>query len=333
MEKYIARLPSWARGPAGILAEAATGYGAHRCSRMAAAISYRTVFALAPILIILVAVLGTVLGSRTEAQQEIVEAIESVAGEEVAQIVGGILDSALNSTSTAYVIGVVLLLWTASSLFLEMQRDLNDIFEVPHEEVTGIVAMARIRGIGFLWVLGLGFILVVTWMLTAIVGFLGGLLPPSMKGAHDVVTVLAPLASIILLPLVFALIFQTMTAEKIPWRAVWIGGAFTAAVFLVAAYGVGLYFEIAGPTTALGFTTSFVVILFLAYFLSMVFLYGAEVTKVYADRIAERAAPPAPRPLYADPQVVVAEPPAGIPRGVFLAFLAGIIAGWRGSRR
>jgi ABC-type antimicrobial peptide transport system permease subunit len=104
-------------------------------------------------------------------------------------------------------------------------------------------------------------------------------------------------------------------------------------VFLVAAYGVGLYFEIAGPTTALGFTTSFVVILFLAYFLSMVFLYGAEVTKVYADRIAERAAPPAPRPLYADPQVVVAEPPAGIPRGVFLAFLAGIIAGWRGSRR
>ena len=82
-----------------------------------------------------------------------------------------------------------------------------------------------------------------------------------------------------------------------------------------------------------GFTTSFVVILFLAYFLSMVFLFGAEVTKVYADRIAERAAPPAPRPLYADPQVVVAEPPAGIPRGVFLAFLAGIIAGWRGSRR
>jgi uncharacterized BrkB/YihY/UPF0761 family membrane protein len=104
-------------------------------------------------------------------------------------------------------------------------------------------------------------------------------------------------------------------------------------VFLVAAYGVGIYFSVAGPTTALGFAGSFVVILFLAYFLAMVFLFGAEVTKVYADRLAEPAAPVAPKPLYTDPQVVVAEPPSGIPRAAFLAFLAGIIAGWRSSRR
>ena len=95
-----------------------------------------------------------------------------------------------------------------------------------------------------------------------------------------------PLASLLLLPLVFALIFQTMTSARIPWRAAWAGGAFTAVVFLIAAYGVGIYFEIAGATTALGFAGSFVVVLFLAYFLSMVFLYGAEVTKVYSDRLA-----------------------------------------------
>ena len=69
MEKYITRLPSWARGPAEILAGAAEGYGSHRASRMAAAISYRTVFALAPLLIIAVAVLGSFLGSQAEAQQ------------------------------------------------------------------------------------------------------------------------------------------------------------------------------------------------------------------------------------------------------------------------
>jgi membrane protein len=104
-------------------------------------------------------------------------------------------------------------------------------------------------------------------------------------------------------------------------------------VFLVAAYGIGLYFEIAGPTTALGFTTSFVVVLFLAYFLSMVFLFGAEVTRAYADRLAGRVAQPVTRPLHSDPQVVVAQPATGIPRAAFLAFLAGLIAGWRGSRR
>jgi uncharacterized BrkB/YihY/UPF0761 family membrane protein len=132
---------------------------------------------------------------------------------------------------------------------------------------------------------------------------------------------------------VFGLIFKTMTVADVRWRAVWVGGLFTAVVFLVAAYGVGIYFQIAGPTTALGFAGSFVVILFLAYFLSMVFLFGAEVTKVYSDLLAEREAPRVVQPLYDDPQVLVAEPPSGIPRAAFLAFLAGVIAGWRGSRR
>jgi MYXO-CTERM domain-containing protein len=65
----------------------------------------------------------------------------------------------------------------------------------------------------------------------------------------------------------------------------------------------------------------------------MVFLYGAEVTKAYSDRLAVREAPPVTRPQYADSQVVVAEPPAGIPQAAFLAFVAGLIAGWRRSRR
>jgi membrane protein len=333
MEKYIARLPSWARGPGEILASAAEKYGADRASRMAAAIAYRTVFALAPLLMIAVAVLGSFLGSRVEAQQEIVEGIEAVVGPEVARVVNDILTSALGSTGTAYLIGGILLLWTASSLFLEMQRDLNDIFDVPHKEVTGIVAMVRLRGVGFLWVLGLGFLLVATWLINAMWGFLSSLLPSSMEAVDELVTVLTPLASVILLPLVFAMIFKTMTVAAIPWRPAWVGGAFTAVVFLLAAYGVGIYFEIAGPTTALGFAGSFVVILFLAYFLAMVFLYGGEVTKAYSDRLAAREAPAVSRPLYTDPQVVVAEPPAGIPQAAFLAFVVGLIAGWRRSRR
>ena len=333
MEKYLARLPSWAQGPGAILADAAQKYGRDRASRMAAAIAYRTVFALAPLLMIAVAVLGSFLGSRVEAQQEIVEGIETVVGPEVARIVNDILTSALGSTSTAYLIGGILLLWTASSLFLEMQRDLNDIFDVPHKEVTGIVAMVRLRGIGFLWVLGLGFLLVATWLINALWGFVSGLLPGSFDAVDELITVLTPLASLILLPLVFALIFKTMTVAAVPWRPAWVGGAFTAVVFLLAAYGVGIYFEIAGATTALGFAGSFVVILFLAYFLAMVFLYGAEVTKAYSDRLAARKAPSARKPLYTDPQVVVAEPRAGIPQAAFLAFVAGLIAGWRRSRR
>jgi membrane protein len=333
IDQIIDRLPRWAKSPAEVLAQAAQEYGRNRASRMSAAIAYRTIFALAPLLMILVAVLGAFLGSRAEAQAEILDGIEAVAGEEVAGLVGSILTSALATADTAAIVGGVLLLWTASSLFLEMQRDLNDIFQVPTEQVTGIVAMVRTRGIGFLWAGGLGILLIATWGLNALWRFLGNLLPDSMDRAHDIVSILTPLASLILLPLVFALIFQTMTAIVVRWKAVWIGGLFTSVVFLAAAYGVGLFFQVVGPTTALGFTGSFVVVLFLAYFLSSVFLFGGVVTKVYAGRLEDMQRGPAPSRASNDPQVLVSEPPSGIPQAAFMAFLAGLFVGWRRSRR
>jgi membrane protein len=283
---------------------------------------------------ILVAVLGAFLGSRAEAQQEIRDAIESIAGAEVADAVNGVLTSAMSTGSTAAVIGGVLLLWTASSLFLEMQRDLNDIFGDPDEKVRGPVAMVRTRGIGFLLVFGLGLLLVAAWFLNAVWRFLGSLLPERLTAAHEVVTVLTPLVSLVLLPILFALIFQSMTVRLLPWRPVWVGATFTAAVFVAASYGIGLYFELVEPTSAIGFAGSFVVVLFLAYFLSSVFLYGAEVTQAYAERLsgeAERASPPRP---FDDPQVLVAAPSdEGLPRAALLAFLAGLAVGWRRSRR
>ena len=317
-----------------VFAEAARSYGEDRAPRMAAAIAYRTIFALAPLLMILVAVLGAFLGSRAEAQQEILDAIEAVAGAEVAETVKSILVSALNSTGTAAVIGGVLLLWTASSLFLEMQRDLNDIFGAPHGKVTGLVAMIRTRGVGFLWAFGLGVLLIAAWFLNAIWRFLGSLLPEGMAAAHGVVSVLTPLVSLLLIPVLFALVFQTMTVITLPWRPVWIGASFTAVVFVAASYGIGLYFQIFEPTTALGFAGSFVVVLFLAYFLSSVFLYGAEVTQAYAERLAGQAeAATAPRPS-GDPQVLVSAPTdEGVPRAAMLAFIAGLAVGWRRSRR
>jgi hypothetical protein len=111
---------------------------------------------------------------------------------------------------------------------------------------------------------------------------------------------------------------------------VWVGGAFTSVVFIAAAYGAGLFFQNAGEPTALGFTSSLVAVIFLAYFLAAVFLFGAEVTKVYSDRLYERETSPAPGRLQSgDPQVLVAEPPTGVPRAALVAFLAGLVVGWR----
>jgi len=127
---------------------------------MAAAIAYRTVFALAPMLIIAVSVAGLFLGSSQEAQIELLEGIESIAGPDVAEAMATFLAGAVSSANTAAILGFVLLLWSASSLFIELQHDLNDIFDVPYERIAGLIGLVRKRGIGFLWVVSLGVIMI-----------------------------------------------------------------------------------------------------------------------------------------------------------------------------
>ncbi len=297
---------------------------------MAAAIAYRTVFALAPMLIIAVSVAGAFLG-KPDVQRELLEAIERIAGAQAAATVSTILTTAVSSTNTAAIIGVVLLLWSASSLFIELQHDLNDIFDVPYERIAGLIGLVRKRGIGFLWVFGLGLVMMALMIVNAAWGFLDSLLPANLENLDTVIQVLAPVVSLALLPVVFALIFQTLTVVTIPWRAVWVGGLFTAVVFTVAAYGIGVWFQIFGVTTALGFAGSLVVVLFLAYMLSSVFLFGAEVTRVYTDRLA--AAPAKATARSVDPLVVVSEPPRALPGAALFAFFTGLLIGWRRRRR
>ncbi len=315
-----------------ILVSAGTKYGAGRVNRMAAAVAYRTVFALAPLFIISVSVLGAIVGGSDEAKAEIISTVSGVAGSQVAKFVESLLSSALEAGNTAAVIGIILLFWSASSLFLELQHDLNDIFEVPYERVSGLANFAKKRGIGFLWAFGLGLMTLAVWLLNAIWRFVEGLLPESLTGLHAVVGLLAPLVSLAILPFTFGLIFQTMTVVRLPWRAVWWGGLFTALVFTLAAYGIGLYFTVFSTPTALGFASSFVVVLFLAYLLSTVFLFGAVMTKLYSDHLARAEGAVSAKPEIR-PGILVAGAPASVPKAAILAFLGGLAVGWRRSKR
>ena len=328
--QMLERIQGWYRLSSEMLLQAARQFGIDRASRMSAAIAYRVVFALAPLLIIAVSVLGAVVGSSQEAESQIVEAIEGVVGPEVAELMADFLRSALAGGRTAAIIGTGLLLWTSSSLFLEMQHDLNDIFKVRYDKVSGIVALAIKRGIGVLWALGLGLAVLAVWLLNAVWRFLGGLFPEGFAEVHEVIGLLTPLISVALLPLLFGLIFQTMTALKVRWRTVWWGSLFTSVVFVLAAYGIGAYFATFETPTAIGFASSFVVILFLAYVLSSVFLFGVEVTKAYSDHLDREEGG---EPMGVAPQVLVSEPPTLVPKASVLAFLAGLFVGWRRSRR
>ena len=316
-----------------VLRAAAKAYGRDRVSRMSAAVAYRAIFAVAPLVLLAVYVFGLLLGPETNAQGEILHFVERFAGGSVREAMLRVLDSVEDTGGAAGVVGVVLLLWTSSSLFLELQNALNDIFAVPYEHTSGPIDFMRKRGLGFLFALGLGLVLVAVWLLNGIWQLLGGLFPESFEPAHRLIGLFAPLVSLVVLPFVMALAFQVLSRAKVRWRAVWWGSFFTSVSFLAAAYGTGLYFRLTGSSAA-GVAGSIFVILLLAFVLAAVFLFGAEVTKVYDDYLGKGDVEPpsARRSGHQGPDVVVTEPSPPLPLAAVFAFIGGLFVGWRRNR-
>ena len=314
-------------------------YNVGRVSRMSAAVAYRALFALAPVFIISVGILGLVLGSDLEAQQEIYEGIETVLGSDVADALQTFLGTALAGSSSATIVGFVLLLWTSSSLFYEVQNDLNDIFHVPYEETAGALEFLKKRGWGFLWAVGLGLTVLAVWMVNIFWQYLEGFFEDrGLIALHQVLDALTPIVTMIFLPVLFALLFQTLTDVKVPRRALIRGSVYVAVAFVLAGLGAELYFAWSEDTSAATVAGSLFVIIFLAYVLSGVFLFGGVVTKVYSDFLThgDVRAPTERKQTLLDESLavdlVVAEPPTPLPVGAVTGFLAGLFVGWRRSR-
>lgn len=318
-----------------ILQIAGKEYGEDRVARMSAAVAYRAIFALAPLFLIAVYVFGIFLGGNADAEAEILNSIGNLAGTSVRDAMETVLTRVADSGDAAGAIGFVLLLWTGSSLFMELQNDLNDIFHVPYEHTTGPVAFFKKRGLGFLFALGLGLVLVSVVLLNSVWQFLGGLFPASFEPIHELVTVLTPLVSIVVLPFVMALTFQVLSRVKVRWKAIWWGSFFTSAAFLAAAYAASFYFRISGRS-ATGVAGSIFVILLLGFILAAVYLYGAEVTKIYNDYLEtgriERPGGAEQVGAEAQPDIVVSEPTEPLPIAALIAFIGGLFVGWRRDR-
>lgn len=314
-------------------------YGTERVSRMSAAVAYRAIFAMTPLFIITVGVLALFVGGNQAAQDFIFDFIDQIGGVEIADAFRELLQTAFFDTRSGLVIGAGLLLWTTSSLFYEVQNDLNDIFQVPYEETAGPGEFVRKRGLGFLWGIGIGVLVLAVWLLNVLWDVFEELFDRTGLGfLHGLISALAPLVSVIVLPLLFALLYQTLTAVKIGRRALLYGSVFTSIGFVAAAWGTGVYFSFDQDTSATSIAGSLFVVILVAYVLAGVFLFGAVVIKVGDDyltkgdvmataqrELAERRA--------AGAEAVAAQPETPVPLAAIGAFLVGLlIGGWRNRR-
>jgi membrane protein len=270
---------------------------------MGAALSYYTLFSLAPLLIIVIAVAGMMFGQEA-AQGQIVEQLSGIMGEEGAVAVEGMLKAAREPSKSvvATIVGIVFLLVGATAIFAELQSALDRIWRTPApNQESGNWYLLRTRLLSFGLVLGLGFLLVVSLVVSAVLAALGKWWSGWFEGWDVMLEILNFAVSLAIVTLLFAMIYKIMPRARISWRDVWTGAAVTALLFMIGKVLIGLYLGKSSLASGFGAAGSFVVLLAWVYYSAQIFLFGAEYTWVYANRLGSRVQAPATKVSFEVP--------------------------------
>ncbi len=264
--------------------KAVAAYMADYAMSMGAAIAYYTIFSLAPLLVIVIAVAGALFG-REAVEGQIVTQLGGLIGQEGAIFVQTLLRSA-SDTGRGMVAGLVslaVLVIGATTVFAELQRAMDRIWHVPESaKPSGIWALLRARLLSFGLILGLAFLLMLSLVVSAALAAFGQWTHGLMLGWETVLQCLNMLVSVFISTLLFAMIFKLMPSVRIAWRDVWIGAGVTAVLFEIGKLLIGLYLGKSAVTESFAAAGSLVVLLAWVYYATQIFLLGAEFTKVYA---------------------------------------------------
>jgi membrane protein len=252
---------------------------------MGAAISYYTIFSLAPLLVIVIAVAGAIFG-QVAIRGQVVDQLQGLIGREGAIAVQGMIRSASEPAKglVAGAISIGVLLVGATTVFAELQSALDRIWHVPEKaKPTGLWALLRARVLSFGLILGLAFLLMVSLVVSTGVAAFGKWAGGMMPGWEVLLFTINIAFSLATTTVLFGMIFKFMPTVKIAWRDVWVGAVVTAVLFEVGKAGIGLYLGKRSVSDSFAAAGSLVVLLAWVYYAAQIFLLGAEFTKVYSD--------------------------------------------------
>jgi membrane protein len=273
-----------------IVQEAASQWVADKAPRLGAALAYYTIFSIAPLLVIAIGIAGLVFGEET-ARVELAAQVDHLVGKKGGEAVDAMLESAsdpVNGT-VGTALGIIMLFLGAAGLFGQLQDALNTVWEVQPKPGRGVWGVIRDRFLSMTMVLGISFLLLVSLIVSAILSAIGGAF-----GDFQLVVagqILTTLLDLVVITLLFALIFRYLPDAEVAWRDVWFGAATTAVLFTVGKFLIGFYLGQAGVGSAFGAVGSLAVLLVWLYYASQILLFGAELTKAYANRMGSRIRP------------------------------------------
>jgi len=278
-----------------LFSDAASKWSDHNAPRLGAALAYYAVLSLAPLLVIVVAICGFAFGEQA-VRGQLYWQIRSTVGDQAAQFVQTLIKDAHRPGRglVASTIGFLILIFGASGVFVELRDTLNYIWDVPVRNSSGIKGMLRHRVFSFAMILGIGFLLIVSLTVSALIQAAGDYSKQFIYLTPQFLEFLNFLVTFFTTSFLFGLMYRVIPEVHVDWEDVATGSVLTAILFAIGKFLIGFYLGRASVGSAYGAAGSLVVLLVWVYYSSQIFLYGAELTRVYADsRRAAESSPPA----------------------------------------
>jgi membrane protein len=270
-------------------------WNADKAPRLAAALAYYATFSLAPLAVITIWIAGLIFGDAL-AQNHLVQQIEKTFGPDSAAFVQSMIGAvSRNSSNTLFsLIALGGLLFGATGLFFGIQDALNTVWNVPPKPPRtwwrNLLGIFQDRALSFVMVIASGGILTLSLAISTLLTVLDPLLRIVQPQSAALLNLIDLLTSFAIVTMLFAVIYRVMPEKRIAWPYVWLGALCASLLFTMGKFALGLYLTYGNVRTAFGVASSFVVILIWIYYSAQIFLFGAEVGRVYADRDA--VAPP-----------------------------------------
>ncbi len=276
-----------------ILRDSFNGFLDDRCLKLSAALAYYTVFSLAPLLVLVISLLGIFLGEEA-IRGQIVGQISGLVGTDIAEQLQDMIKSSSLSgkTNVALAVGIVALIVGAPTVFVEIQDSVNMIWRVKAKPKKGWLKLLQDRLLSSSLVLSMGFLLLVSFVINGLIATLGSYINRFAPGLSLVfISGLTFVLSILVAAALFATIFKVLPDAKIAWKDVRWGAFFTALLFMLGRYLISLYIETTGTNSTYGAAGSLIVLLTWIYYTAAILYFGAEFTQAYANNLGIRIEP------------------------------------------
>ena len=272
-----------------IAIDALDGWSRHKALRLGASVAFYTMFSITPLFLIALAIAGFLFGEQA-ARRQLFDQLSGLVGRESGEALQAIIASAHQPTAGwwATTIALVTLFVGATGVFVELQDALNTIWQVQRKPGGTIRHFVKDRLLSFAMMLAIGFLLLVSLIVSAALTAVGHVMAGYISTASIVGQVLNFLLSFGIITLLFAMIFKILPDVRVSWQNTWLGAAFSALAFNVGKFVLGFYLARTSVSSSYGAAGSLVIILMWVYYSSQTLFLGAEFTRAYTKRSGER---------------------------------------------